>query len=88
MIPPLLIKLRIQWFRIWLPLFLLNPLLLVFFLIAAVVMLPINLLRGRPRESFKSTSLAPAVYTLICAFRGLRIDVEDGKGHTFEVVVW
>jgi hypothetical protein len=77
--PPTIMKVRINGFWLWLPLFLLMPFGLVlvlvlapFVLLAALVLWPWGY--GRPLVMFLP-------YTLNClhALRGLEVDVEDRK---------
>ena len=81
MIPPLFLRLRIQnshrRFGLWLPLFLIWPPVLLlglalfpFVLVLAVLMWPSGW--GRPL-----LLTGPATYRLVCALRGLLIDVHS-----------
>ena len=77
--PPMLLKLRFGKFRLWLPLFLVGPLflagallLLPLVLLAAIILLPFG-------WSLAVLMLGPAIMRIICALRGLQVDVDDGK---------
>jgi hypothetical protein len=76
-LPPALLCLRIPhrpWPPLWLPLFLLWPLLLLFFALAAscgVLVLCVALQISIAR----SAQLVLSVYALLCAVRGTRVDV-------------
>ena len=91
--PPYLMKLRIKnprhGFALWLPLFLIWPIALAFFLAVFLILLPFALLAmlftwqaGWWRPVLLGT---PAVIRLLCSLRGLTIDVE-GNGGRVEVI--
>ena len=77
--PPMLLKLRFRRFSLWLPLFLVGPL----FLIGALLLLPLVLLAAIILLPFGWSltvlMFGPAVMRIICALRGLQVDVDDGK---------
>jgi hypothetical protein len=87
--PPYLLKLRIKNHRhdigLWLPLFLIGPIVLVFLLAVFLVLLPFALLAmiftwqvGWWRPVFIGI---PAVFRLLWSSRGLAVDVEGADGH-------
>ena len=91
--PPYLMKLRVtdprHNFALWLPLFLIWPLALAFFLAAFLILLPFALLAfiftwqmGWWRPVVIGI---PAVVRVVCSLHGLTVDVQDARGH-FEVV--
>ncbi len=59
----------------WVPLFLLWPLLLAVGLLVMVFQVLRALLGG----GWKTVTLVPRLCVLFCRFRGLRVDVRDGK---------
>lgn len=89
MIPPLWMSVSVKEgpgggrpFRLWLPLFLLWPLLILFFPLVLLMMLMIVVVfGGRSLEAIRE------VYFLLCALRGLRVDV-DGPSDRVRVRVY
>jgi hypothetical protein len=79
MIPPLFLTVRIRepgrrGFRLWLPLLLLWPILLPLLLLAAAFMLLVGALLFSPLRAWRAVA---ATYEMICAFRGLTVDVRS-----------
>jgi len=91
--PPYLLKLRIRnprhAFALWLPLFLLWPIALASFLAAFLILLPFALLAmifTWQASWWRPVVLEPlSVLRVICALRGLTVDVEGADGH-FELI--
>jgi len=86
--PPYVMKLRIKnrqhAFGLWLPLFLIIPLVLVFLLAIFLILLPFAFLTvlftwelGWWRPFVLSV---PALYRLLCSLPGLRVDVGSREG--------
>jgi len=80
-LPPALMRLQVvhrSWPSLWLPLFLLWPLLLLFFALAAscgVLVLCIALQISITR----AVQLVLSVYALLCATRGTQVDVVGAR---------
>lgn len=79
MFPPLLLRLRLQspehgWPTLWLPLFLLWPLLLLLLVPLALIVLLVAIVLD-PRQTPRVFELAGALFALVCGLRGLHIDV-------------
>jgi len=76
--PPSILRIRIlekgKGIRLWLPIFLLWPLIGLVVLIA-----PIFMLASRPITTKAVLFSGPALLVLFCRLRGLRIDVRDGS---------
>jgi hypothetical protein len=89
--PPMLMHLRIQnekkKFGLWLPLFLLLPLVLVVLLILSPLIL-IALLVLWPSGWSKWALLAlRAAFLSFCSLRGLRVDIQSGSQYVYISVV-
>jgi hypothetical protein len=90
MIPPAILKLRLTnrdrgWPTLWLPLFLLWPLLLVVFVLgttAAVVLLALSG-QGSGPNAFRACI---GVYRVLCATRGTHLDVVGPNAHVLIAV--
>lgn len=87
--PPYLLKIRVKdrrhAFALWLPLFLIGPIVLVFLLAIFLIMLPFALLAmlftwqgGWMRPAVLGI---PAICRLIWSLRGLTLNVEGNDGH-------
>ena len=77
MIPVLLVGLRLGRFPLWIPLFLLWPLVLVLFLLAFPFLFIYSIFRmGLRAFGFWFLGL-PRIYVLICSLRGLRVSVQS-----------
>jgi hypothetical protein len=87
--PPYLLKLRIKnpehAFGLWLPLFLIWPIVLVFLLAVFVVLLPFALLAilfTWRVDWWRPVFLGiPALLRVFCSLRGLTVDVNGRDGH-------
>lgn len=89
MIPPLWMTVSVKEgpaggrpFCLWLPLFLLWPLLVLFFPVVLLMLLMIAVVFGT-----KTLEAIREVYFLLCALRGLRVDV-DGPSDRVRVRVY
>jgi hypothetical protein len=93
--PPYLLKIRIEneqhSFLLWLPLFIIGPLVLLFLLAVAVILLPFALLSliftaelgwWRPLGLF-----IPALFCLISQLPGLTVDVGNSSGRVCLVFI-
>ena len=79
MIPPALVRLRLRgpsraWPTLWLPLFLLWPLLLVLFLLVAVCGV-LALCIAAQVSVARAIELFVSAYRVLCATRGTHVDV-------------
>ena len=85
--PPLFLKLRFhgkhRGFSLWLPLFLIWPL----FLVGALLLLPLVLLAAIILFPFGWSltvlMFGPLVLNVLCALRGLHVDIHDGKEQVY-----
>jgi hypothetical protein len=81
--PPLFLRVRFhgkrRGFGLWLPLFLIWPL----FLVGALLLLPLVLLAAIILLPFGWSltvlMFGPLVLRVLCALRGLHVDVQDGR---------
>jgi hypothetical protein len=83
--PPYLMKLRINKFGLWLPLFLIWPVVLVCVLAVFLILLPFAILAfiftwqlGWWRPLVLSI---PGIYSVLCNLRGMTVEVEGRDGH-------
>ena len=98
MIPPLLLRVRIHnqrhRFGLWVPLFLIVPLLGLFMLLVALLLLPFILVttivlwrRGWGRWLLIAGSISvrscPRFFALLCSLRGLRIEVKNASDRVY-----
>lgn len=87
--PPYLLKMRFQnhdhAFGLWLPLFLIWPIVLVFLLAIFVILLPFALLAvlftWEPGWLRPMLLGVPALLRVFCHLRGLEVDVEGNEGN-------
>jgi galactitol-specific phosphotransferase system IIC component len=85
--PPLFLRLRFcgrrYRFGLWLPLFLIWPL----FLVGALLLLPLVLLAAIILFPFGWSltvlMFGPLLLRVLCALRGLQVDVSDGKEQVY-----
>jgi hypothetical protein len=80
--PPLLLRLRVRtpehdWPTLWLPLFLVWLLLLLLAPLALIVLLVASVFD--PRQTARVLELVGALLAVVCALRGLHIDVVDRR---------
>jgi hypothetical protein len=76
--------LKVGWFGIWLPIFLLWPIALLLLLIFLPLVFIGMAITGQLPRFWRVVRVVLALYTMICAFRGLRIEIHNDSG-TFEV---
>jgi hypothetical protein len=89
--PPYLLKIKFQnqrhGFALWLPLFLIGPIVLVFLLAIFLVLLPFALLAMlfTWRASWWRPMLfsMPALLRLLCYLPGFKVDVAGKDGHVY-----
>jgi len=80
--PPSFLRLRSRrpgrrgW-GLWLPLFLLWPLVLVFVLLVSLIAVPVFLVSGRWRRVLDAALLGPRLFVVFCRFRRLLVHVRD-----------
>ncbi len=84
MIPPMVMWLKIQWFGIWIPLFLLWPIVIVLLLLVMPLVFIGMAITGNISRFWIAIRIVLATYKTICATRGLRIDIHKNET-TFEV---
>jgi hypothetical protein len=82
--PPLLLRLRVQtpehaWPTLWLPLFLVWPLLFLLFVLLALVVLMVAIVRDA-RQTSRAFELAGTPFAVVCGLRGLHVEVVDRRG--------
>ena len=81
-LPPCIIRVKIKSedtrFGLWLPIFIIFPVVLVLFialaplaLLAALIVMPFGYAR--------TVLCAPALYSVFCAAKGLEVDIQSGK---------
>jgi hypothetical protein len=83
-IPPMVMWLKIQWFGIWVPLFLLWPIVLVLLLLILPLVFVGMAIAGRISRFWVAVRLVLAAYAMVCALRGLQIDIHK-ETTTFEI---
>lgn len=81
--PPLLVRLRVHtperaWPTLWLPLFLVWPLLFLLLVPLALIVLVVALVLD-PLQIRRAFVMAGALFSVVCGLRGLHIDVV-GRG--------
>lgn len=89
--PPYLLKIKFQnrhhAFALWLPLFLIWPIVLVFLLATFLILLPFALLAiifTWQLEWWRPMLLGvPGLFRLLCYLPGLKVDVESSGGRVF-----
>ena len=83
MIPPAWLRFEVNTFKFWFPLFLLWPL----GILIALVVLPIVFIAVLLERGADKAIVAPFYfYNLICAFKGMYINVDSKKDH-FKMVI-
>lgn len=80
--PPCIIRIKIKnedtKFGLWLPLFIIFPLVLVLFIVLAPLALLAALIVW-PLGYARTVLCAPALYSVICATKGLEVDIQSGR---------
>ena len=76
--------LKVGWFGVWLPIFLLWPIIILVLLLGLPLVLIGMAITGRLAKFWKVVRVTLAAYTMVCAFRGLRVEVQNEHG-TFEI---
>ena len=84
MIPPMVMWLKIQWFGIWVPLFLLWPIALVLLLLIMPLVFIGMAIVGRISRFWVALRLVVVAYAIVCALRGLQIEIHK-EDQTFEI---
>jgi len=79
--PPLLMRLRVRtpahaWPTLWLPLFLIWPLVFVL-LVPLALLAPLVAIALDPRQIARAFELLGALFAVICGLRGTLVDVAD-----------
>jgi len=77
--PPSLLRLRVRtpehaWPTLWLPVFLVWPLLFLLLVPLALVVLPVAIVLD-PRQTARAFELLGALFAVVCGLRGVHIDV-------------
>ena len=86
MIPPMVMWFKVQWFGIWVPLFLLWPIILVFLAIMLPLIFIGMVIAGRVSRFWVVIRIVLAAYSTICAARGLGIDIHKEQT-VFEIYI-
>jgi hypothetical protein len=89
--PPYLLRLRFEnqnhSFGLWLPLFLIWPIVLVFLLVVFIILLPFALLALIFSWQFdwlySLLKAVPAIFRLFSHLPGLTVDVDSGEGQVY-----
>ncbi len=89
--PPYLLKMRFRSpehaFRLWLPLFIIWPVVLAFFLAIFLILLPFALLTliftWQSQWIYSLLLCVPALYRLVSHLPGFLVDVEADRGHFY-----
>lgn len=84
MIPPLVMWVKIQWFGIWLPIFLIYPFALALFLLALPLVFIGMAIAGQISKFWVVLRVILAAYKMICSVRGLQIEIEK-ENRTLEI---
>ena len=90
-LPPCALKLRFENkdhdFGLWLPLFLIGPVVLLFLLVVFIILLPFALLSflftWEPGWLESLMLSLPALFNLFAELRGFKVDVESEKGSVY-----
>jgi hypothetical protein len=90
-LPPYLLRMKFEnrrhTFALWIPLFLIGPIVLVLFLAILLILLPFALFEmlfaWRPGWSCTMLLKAPALLRLLCHLPGLKVDVEGSAGRVY-----
>jgi len=77
--PPSLLRLRVRtpehpWPTLWLPVFLVWPLVVLLLVLLALVVLVVAIVRD-PRQIARAFALVGALFAVVCGLRGVHIDV-------------
>ena len=75
---------RFRWFGLWVPLFILWPIVLALWLLFLPLIFVGMAVTGRLPRFWKVIRLSLATYEMVCATKGLRIDVRNERT-TFEI---
>jgi hypothetical protein len=83
MFPPSLLRLRVRtpehaWPTLWLPLFLVWPLIVLLLVLLALIVLLVAI-QLDPRQTARAFGLVGALFAVVCGLRGLHIDVVDRR---------
>ena len=84
MTPPMVMWIRFRWFGLWIPLFLLWSILLVLWLLFLPIVMIGMAVTGRISRFWKVIHLTFAAYEMVCATRGLRVEVRNDRT-TFQI---
>jgi Na+/H+-translocating membrane pyrophosphatase len=81
--PPSLLRLRVRtpehaWPTLWLPLFLVWPLLLLLLVPLVLVVLLVAIVLD-PRQTARAFDLVGALFAVVCGLRGVHVDVVDRR---------
>ncbi len=81
--PPSVLSLRVGRFRIWIPLILIWPLMLLVWLLFTPLLVALAIVTLRLGYVRPLLLTGPAVLTLFAALRGLEIDVRSSTGRGY-----
>jgi len=77
--PPMVAWIRFRWFGLWLPLFLLWPLVLALWLLFLPFVMIGMVVTGRISRFWKVIQISLAAYEMVCATKGLRVEVHNDR---------
>lgn len=85
--PPFLMKLSINDFWLWIPLFLIGPIVLLFLLAVCLIILPFALLAliltWRWDWMDWVVRGVPAIYNVLCSLKGVKVDINGADAKVF-----
>jgi hypothetical protein len=84
-IPPMVMWFKVQWFGIWISLFLLLPIVIMSLLLVMPLVFIGMAITGNISRFWIAIRIVLAAYKTVCATRGLRIDIHKKNETTFEV---
>jgi len=84
MIPPTVMWIKVQWFGIWIPLFLIWPLVIVLLALTLPFIFVGMAIVGRISRFWMVIRIILAAYKMVCSVRGLRIDIHK-EDRTLEI---
>lgn len=85
MIPPLVMRLRVtpgsgRGFGLWLPLFVVWPLLLVLLVLLLPLLILADLIMALCRYPFSAIRAVWSLWAVLCSLHGLHVDVDGARG--------
>jgi len=74
-IPPFVMWIKVQWFGIWIPLFLIWPLVVALLLLILPLIFLGMAVAGKISKFWMILRIILAAYTMVCSIRGLKIEI-------------